>query len=160
MRKCDSLDINILNELRINARISNAEIGRRIGLTGAAVGERIEKMEFDGIIQGYSTALNYDKLDLSVRVLVMFKAQKITHAEMVKMVKGMPEIIEWYTITGNNCMCLKVAVRTTLHLEVFLEKLQQFGETSTSIILTNTLVKDHTLNELMAASKKDVSNGT
>lgn len=155
MRKCDNLDTNILNELRKNARISNAEIGRRIGLTGAAVAERIEKMEYEGIIQGYCALLNYDKLDLSVRVLIMFKAQKITHNEMVKMVKHMPEVLEWYTITGNNCMCLKVAVRTTLHLEAFLVKLQEFGETSTSIILSNTLVTDHTLGELLAASRND-----
>ena len=157
MKKLDSLDVKILNELQKNARVSNVEIGRRIGLTGAAVAERIIKMENENIIQGYNTVINYDKLDLSVRVFISFRAKTITHANIVKMVDALPEVLEWHTITGDNCILLKVAVRTTLHLEVLIERLQEFGDTSTSIILSNSIGTKSTLSERLAASRDDVA---
>lgn len=56
---------------------------------------------------------------------------------MIKMVDKMPEVMEWYGITGTHCSILKVIVASTKELELIIEKLQEFGETSTSIILSS-----------------------
>ncbi len=54
----DSLNWNILNCLQENARMSNAEIGRRVGISSPAVNERIRKMEDAGIINGYKMVVS------------------------------------------------------------------------------------------------------
>jgi Lrp/AsnC family leucine-responsive transcriptional regulator len=133
----DDFNWKIIEELQANARITNVEMGKRIGLSAPAVSERIKKLEEEGYIKGYRTIVDYDKLGLSVPVFISFKATKISHAEMLKMVDQMPEIIEWYGITGTHCSMLKIIVASTKELEAIIEKLQEFGETSTSIILSS-----------------------
>lgn len=132
----DKINLRILEELNSNARITTVEVGNRVGLSAPAVAERIRKMELDGIIAGYKTLINYDMLGMRVPVFVHFKAKSVSHAAMVRLFATIPEIKEWYTITGDNCAMLKIIVDTTATLEKLLEKLGEFGETSTSIILS------------------------
>ncbi|MDB5232187.1 MAG: Lrp/AsnC family transcriptional regulator [Chitinophagaceae bacterium] len=132
----DGFHWKIIQELQMNARITVVEIGKRIGLSAPAVAERIKKLEEEGYIKGYRTIVDYDKLGLSVPVFIHYKATKISHADMIKMVDQMPEVVEWYGITGAHCSMLKVIVASTKELENVIEKLQEFGETSTSIILS------------------------
>ena len=136
-RGLDDFHWKIIQELQKDARITNVEIGKRIGLSSPAVAERVKKLEEEGYIKGYRTVVDYDKLGLSVRVFIHYKATKITHAEMIKIVDKMPEVIEWHAITGSHCSMLKVVVASTKELESLIEKLQEFGETSTSIILSS-----------------------
>ena len=132
----DEFNWKIIQELQLNARITIVEIGKRIGLSAPAVAERIKKLEEEGYIKGYRTVVDYDKLGLSVPVFIHYKATKISHSDMIKMVDNMPEVMEWYGITGAHCAMLKVIVASTKELERIIEKLQEFGETSTSIILS------------------------
>jgi Lrp/AsnC family leucine-responsive transcriptional regulator len=69
----DKLHYAILNELQTNARMSNAEIGRRVGLTAPAVAERIKKMQEGGIIKGFNVAVEFPKLDYWQRVMIAVK---------------------------------------------------------------------------------------
>lgn len=133
----DDLHWEIIRELQLNARITIVEIGKRVGLSAPAVAERIKKLEEEGYIKGYRTVVDYDKLGLSVPVFINYKATKISHADMLRMVDKMPEVVEWYGITGSHCAVLKVIVASTKELETLIEKLQEFGETSTSIILSS-----------------------
>ncbi len=134
----DEFNWKIIQELQMNARITIVEIGKRIGLSAPAVAERIKKLEEEGYIKGYRTVIDYDKLGLSVCLyLYNYKATKISHGDMIKMVDKMPEVMEWYGITGAHCSMLKVIVASTKELETIIEKLQEFGETSTSIILSS-----------------------
>ena len=132
----DSLGLAILDELNDNARISNTEIGRRVGLSAPAVADRILKMEEQGVIRGYSLLTDLDKLGLTIQAFVSFKAVSLKHAGFIKLFDTMPEITEWYSVTGNASMILKIAVATSYELELVIQKLQEHGETSTSLILT------------------------
>ena len=135
----DDINWKIIQELQMNARITIVEIGKRIGLSAPAVAERIKKLEDEGYIKGYRTVVDYDKLGLSVPVFINYKATKISHGDMIKMVDKMPEVIEWYGITGAHCSVLKVIVASTKELESVIETLQEYGETSTSIILSSNV---------------------
>ncbi len=133
----DDFNWKIIEELQMDARITIVEIGKRIGLSAPAVAERIKKLEEEGYIKGYRTVVDFDKLGLSVPVFISYKATKMSHGDMIKMVDKMPEVMDWYGITGAHCSMLKVIVASTKELETIIEKLQEFGETSTSIILSN-----------------------
>ena len=132
----DKLSQRILAELCADARLSNAEIGRRVGLSSPAVAERIQKMQVQGIIRGFYTAVNYDKIGLSIRAWVNFKCTSLKHDAMLAMISEIPEIAEWQTITGTPCMMLKVITRSSKELEAVIVHLGKYGETSTSLILS------------------------
>jgi Lrp/AsnC family transcriptional regulator, leucine-responsive regulatory protein len=135
----DDLNLNILQELLGNARISNTEIGRRVGLSAPAVADRILKMEEAGIIQGSSITLDLDHIGLTIRAFISFKANNMTHIAMVNLFDSMPEIIEWHSVKGNASMLLKCAVATSKELEAVVEKLFLHGETTTSLILSGNI---------------------
>ncbi|HEY8930697.1 MAG TPA: Lrp/AsnC family transcriptional regulator [Mucilaginibacter sp.] len=134
------LNASILHELELDARISITEIGKRVGLSGPAVSERIKKMEDEGIITGYTTRIDHDKIGLAVNAFITLKSG-LTHAGVIKKIEEIPEILECYSITGYNCLMMKVATSTTKRLEAIIGQLQQFGETNTSIILSETFEK-------------------
>ncbi|MBI3220312.1 MAG: Lrp/AsnC family transcriptional regulator [Bacteroidetes bacterium] len=134
----DDLSRSILKELCQDARISTTEIGRRVGLSAPAVAERIQKLEKQGFIKGYRTIIDFDKIGLSIKAIITFKSTTLKHSESIKMIDAMPEVVEWHAITGNYCMILKVAVETSKELELFIEHLAEYGETSTSLILSES----------------------
>jgi Lrp/AsnC family transcriptional regulator, leucine-responsive regulatory protein len=137
-KEIDSLDHKILAELQKNARIANAEIGRRVGLSAPAVGDRITKLEEHGYIEGYRTILNMEKVGLTIQALISFKAESMRHKEMLKMVEAIPEVAEWYAVTGSYCMMVKVIVANSRQLESVIVKLSQHGDTSTALILSGS----------------------
>jgi len=70
----DSLNWKILNCLQENARLSNAEIGRRVGVSSPAVSERIKKMEDLGIIQSYNTTISSFQAGYQLKALITLRA--------------------------------------------------------------------------------------
>ncbi|MEO6979829.1 MAG: Lrp/AsnC family transcriptional regulator [Mucilaginibacter sp.] len=134
------LNAGILRQLEADARISITEIGKRVGLSGPAVSERIKKMEDEGIVTGYTTHIDYDTIGLTVNAFITLKSS-LTHAGVLKKIEEIPDILECYSITGHNCLMMKVATSTTKRLETIIAQLQQFGETNTSIILSEAFKK-------------------
>jgi Lrp/AsnC family transcriptional regulator, leucine-responsive regulatory protein len=130
----DGLNLSILRELCNNSRTTAAEIGRRVGLTAPAVAERINKLEEAGYIKGYSTILDFDKLGLNIQAFISFKCSG-GHHDMMKLIPAIPEIFEWYTVTGNTSMLLKVITRSREQLAKVIANLEKYGETNTSLIL-------------------------
>ena len=111
-----------------------------MGLSGPAVSERIKKMEDEGIITGYTTNLDYDQVGLTVNAFITLKSS-LTHSGVIKKIEEIPDILECYSITGYNCLIMKVATSTTKRLETIIWQLQQFGETNTSIVLSEAFKK-------------------
>lgn len=132
----DDLNCNILKELGENARISSTEIGRRVGLSAPAVADRIQKLEEQGYIKGYNTIIDFDKIGLTIQAFISFKSTSLNHKQKVKMIESFPEVVEWHSVTGNASMILKVATYTSKQLEDVIGRLMEFGETSTSLILS------------------------
>ncbi|HEV3327340.1 MAG TPA: Lrp/AsnC family transcriptional regulator [Puia sp.] len=133
----DDLNWHILEELQRDGRLPTAEIGRRVGLSAPAVADRIQKLEEQGYIRGYRTVLDLDRLGLSIRAYIFFKANQVRHAEMTALIGSIPEIIDWHTVTGNYSVLLKVVTASSGRLAAVIERLEEFGETNTSLILAD-----------------------
>ncbi len=130
----DELSIAIIRELCENARTSTAEIGRRVGLTAPAVAERINKLEEAGYIKGYHAVVDFDKLGMTIQAFISFKCTN-RHNDLMTIIPKIPEIVEWYTITGNVSMLLKVVTASREQLAKIIIQLEEFGETNTSLVL-------------------------
>jgi Lrp/AsnC family leucine-responsive transcriptional regulator len=141
----DDVAWRIVVELQENARISFSELGRRIGMTPPAVAERVRRLEEAGIIRGYRVELDVERLGRPLVALVRLASRAgVPAAEIKRAMAEQPEVLECYHVTGEDCYFLKVAVPNVHELEVLLEGLVRFGNTTTSIVIS-TPVKRRTI---------------
>jgi Lrp/AsnC family leucine-responsive transcriptional regulator len=135
----DAINWAILESLQQDARISHAELGRKVGLTAPAVAERIKRMEDTGIIRGYYTKLSYLKTGYQLKALITLKVFMGKLKPFLDKVTEYDEVINCYRITGNENIILEVVLRNQSHLEKFIDKLIVYGETKTHIVLSNVI---------------------
>ena len=140
----DRRDLELLRELQSNARLSFAELGRRVHLSGPAVAERVQKLESAGMILGYRAVVDPEKLGLPITALVQLQVTPKEYRQRQKDLAAIPEIVDCYHTTGDHCVFLKICVRSIGHLDRVLEALVQFGEPTTSVVL-NTPVSNRPL---------------
>ncbi len=119
----DELDRLILHELQQDARISNAELARRVELSPPATLARIRRLEKSGFIQGYTATIDrklagYDMLCFVFVSLQLHKTEQLTG--FIQAIQTIPRVLECHHITGEYDYLLKVVARNTDDLEDFL----------------------------------------
>ena len=137
--KIDKLNWKILECLQKNARISFADIGREIGLTPPAVAERVKKMEDLEILEGYTTKVSHAKTGHQLKAIITLRAFMGKLKPFLATVVSFEEVINCYRITGNENIVMEVVLKDQFHLEKFIDKMIQYGETRTHIILSNVI---------------------
>ncbi len=133
MNEIDDYDIKILAALQEDARLSMAELGRRVHLSQPAVTERVRKLETAGVITGYRATVNAAKLGYGIRAII--RASRCEYGEMLKLLEKTPEIIKAHSITGSDSWSMEIVVRDVEHLDAVLWALKKLTDTSTTIVL-------------------------
>ena len=129
----DSHDTRILAELQADARLTMAELGRRVHLSQPAVTERVKKLEAAGVISGYRATVNLGKLGYGIRAII--RVGRADYDLVVKLVQETPECVNAYNVTGEDSWILEIAVIDVSHLDAVVTKFCILTETATSIIL-------------------------
>lgn len=137
--KIDELNWKILQWLQNNARESFANIGRGVGLTPPAVAERVKKMEDFGILEGYIAKVSHSLTGHQLKAIITLKAFMGKLKPFLAMVDTLDEVVNCYRITGNENIVMEVVLQDQFHLEKFIDKLIQYGETRTSIVLSQVI---------------------
>jgi len=135
----DNLNWKILKCLQQNSRMSNAEIGRRVGVSSPAVSERIKKMEDAEIIEGYTAFVSPFEVGYQLKALITLRAFMGMLKPFLEKVKTYDEVVNCYRITGNENIVMEVILHNQKHLETFIDQLITYGETKTQIILSNVI---------------------
>ncbi len=135
----DALNWNILKCLQKNARQSNAEIGRTVGISSPAVSERIKKMEDVGIINGFKTIVSPYEVGYQLKAIITLRAFMGKLKPFLVKVKTFDEVLNCYRITGNENIVMEVMLKNQKHLEQFIDQLISYGETKTQIVLSNVI---------------------
>ncbi len=138
-RVLDELGWRILNELQRDARLSMAQLGRKVGLSAPAAAERVRKLEDAGIVTGYRAQINLRLAGRPLLAFVRITAYGDVKAKVAAVVQKTPEILEAHRGTGSDCFILKIAVRDILHLEQVTDRFVEFGQLTTSIVLSTPL---------------------
>lgn len=138
----DVIDVTILNELQKNARATGLEIARGVGLTPPSVGERIRRLENDGIIQGYAARLDFKKLGKDVLAFIHVSIEFPTfHDSFIQAIQALAAVQECHRVTGVHAYILKVRVENTEALDrLLMEKIrsiQGVTATQTSVVLAS-----------------------
>ena len=135
----DALNWKILKCLQFNARQSNAEIGRQIGISSPAISERIKKMEDAGIIYGYFTNVSPFECGYQLKAIVTLRAFMGKLKPFLSKVKTYDEVLNCYRVTGNENIVMEVVLKNQKHLETFIDQLISYGETKTQIVLSQVV---------------------
>lgn len=135
----DVLNWKILKCLQENARQSNAQIGRSVGITSPAVAERIRKMEDAGLIKGYRASVSALDAGYQLTAIITIRAFMGKLKPFLQTVHTFKEVVNCYRITGNENIVMEVVLRNQKHLESFIDKLIVYGETKTQIVLSNVI---------------------
>ena len=90
----DQIDKKILNMLQANARVSLKEMSAACYISSPAIAARISKMEDTGIITGYHTSINREKLDYHVKAFIMVQLEPSQKSEFYPYVQSIPNVIE------------------------------------------------------------------
>lgn len=119
----DATDRLILQHLQEDARLSNAELARRVDLSAPGLQKRLRKLEENGVVAQYATLVNREALGFDMLCFVHVTLQR--HEPMAisrfrKLVQTFPEVLECHHITGEYDYLLKVVIRNRKHLEQFL----------------------------------------
>lgn len=133
----DEIDWKILKELQIDARLSYAELGRRIGLTTPAAIERVRKLEDAGIIVGYRIEIDTGKVGLPITAFIRMSISGIDYSKIIRVAEDSSEVLECHRGTGGDSFILKVAVSDVGHLQNLIDRLTPYGITTTSIVLSS-----------------------
>lgn len=133
----DKIDYKILKELQQNARISFAELGRRVGLTTSAVIERVRKLEDAEVIVGYRAEIDTSKIGLEITAFIRMSITGIDYSHIIEVAQASHEVLECHRGTGNDSFIMKVAVSSVEHLQELIDRFTPYGITTTSIVLSS-----------------------
>jgi Lrp/AsnC family leucine-responsive transcriptional regulator len=139
----DRIAWKIIEELQQDARISWAELGRRVGLTTPAVAERVHRLEKLGVIRGFHADISLERLGMPIMIFVrlsMAGPESLVRS-FQQQVKNWEEVLECHRVTGSDSFIVKARVVSVEHLEIFLDNLGHYGTTSTSTVLSSPVLK-------------------
>jgi len=133
----DSFGRKVLEELQANARLSLAELGRRVGLSPTATAERIKQMEEVGIVHGYTIEIDREALGLEVMAFIRMSCNGQNYHRLLEYVHILEEVRECHHLTGGDDFLLKVTTTSMADLEALIEALLPYGNPVTSLVLSS-----------------------
>ncbi|MCW5961874.1 MAG: Lrp/AsnC family transcriptional regulator [Pyrinomonadaceae bacterium] len=134
----DAIDKQILNYLQQDARMSNAEIARQIGLAPSATLERIRKLEERKIISGYTAEIDPSAVGFGLTAFIAVRTHECC-GETDKFLAAIPEVLEVHDVAGEDSYFLKVRVKDTEALSKLLrdelKNVPNVASTKTTVVL-------------------------
>jgi Lrp/AsnC family leucine-responsive transcriptional regulator len=130
----DDTNRRLLAELQDNARLSLAELGRRVGLSPPAVAERVQRLEQQGVITGYRADIDPRALGLSLSAVIRVRPAPGQLANVANAAQETPEVVDCRRVTGDDCYVMTAHVRDVEHLEEVIDRFVALGQTTTSIV--------------------------
>ena len=123
MVKIDGIDKEILRALMQDARTPVLEIARNVGISGAAIHQRLKKLEASGLIAGSKFIINPKVLGYTTMAFVgIYLDKAMRNPEAVKQLREIPEVLECHYTTGNWSIFIKILCKDNEHLMHLLNK--------------------------------------
>ncbi len=119
----DGIDKEILRALMEDARTPVLEIARKVGISGAAIHQRLRKLEKSGLISGSKFVINPKVLGYTTMAFVgIYLDKAVSNPEAVKQLQKIPEVLECHYTTGNWSILIKILCKDNEHLMYLLNK--------------------------------------
>ena len=150
----DSLDNKILEMLSLNARKPYLEIARECGVSGAAIHQRIQKLQATGVIKGYETLIEPTSVGFDTCAYIGFFLNDTSKFdEIVAKLKEIPEVVECHLTTGKYDLLIKLFAKNNNHLlKIIQRKIQTLGLARTETLIS---FKEEFRRQIPASSNND-----
>ena len=139
VKSLDPTDRHIIAVLDANGRASLAEIGKRVGLSGPAVGERLRRLREDGVIGGFGVRVDPRALGYTMEAIVRIKPRSRQMHAVEQMIRDEPRFTACDRVTGDDCFIARLALVSVAELDDILLPLHERAETHTSIVKSSPL---------------------
>ena len=137
MRPLDDIDRNILALLRENSRRTLADIGERVSLSVAAVKRRVERLERDGVIRGYTARIDTSMVDEAIELLMeVYCADRTSPADIRPTFEHLEEVVTAFTVSGEPDVLVRLRVDSVAHLEEVVERVRR----DPNVVRTRTML--------------------
>ena len=124
----------LIAELQRDARLSLAELGRRVGLSSPAVAERLQGLGQNGTITRYRAEVDPRAVGLALSAIVRVRPSPGQIQNVAELARETPEVVECNRVTGDDCYIMRAHVRDVLHLEEVIDRFTVLGQTTTSVM--------------------------
>ena len=142
MKLLDEVDIQLLNLLQKDGRMTNADLAKSVGLSPPSVLQRIRTLEKSGLIKTYTAVLDAERLGLKITALTFINLalhQEQPIERFRRSILDIPEVLECYHVSGEYDFVLKIVVRDMRAYELFirekLSKIKGIGKIHSSFVL-------------------------
>jgi Lrp/AsnC family leucine-responsive transcriptional regulator len=132
--KIDTVDEKLLKALTANARTTNAELARLVGLSAPSVAERVKRLEEAGVIKGCTLVIDPEAIGLPISAWLRIRPMPGQLPKVVEVVHSLPEIVERDRVTGEDCFLARVHMRSMQELERVIDQIIPYAMTNMSII--------------------------
>ena len=158
----DAIDRKILSYLVNNARMPFLEIARECGVSGAAIHQRVKRLEAGGVITGSRLLVKPQALGLNVCAFISISLSESTrYPEVIAHLKKIPEIVECHFVTGKAALFLKVYCFDNEHLMSILlntiQRIPYIQSTDTMISLDQSFEREVWVKDYKSTSFHTIS---
>jgi Lrp/AsnC family leucine-responsive transcriptional regulator len=137
----DPVNRRLIEELQADARVSLAELGRRVGLSAPAVAERLARLEEAGVITGYHAEVDPRALGYTLGAIIRIRPAPRQIPTVAKLAQDTPQVVECHRITGDDCFLMRVVVRDVEELEELIDRFAFHGPTTTSVMQSSPVAR-------------------
>lgn len=136
----DDVDRRLIQALRANARMTFAELGRIIGMSGPSVTDRVNRLERSGVITGYHAAVAPSAIGLGVTALIgVYLTDAGEHDHVTEQLQALSEVEDCFFVAGEESFQIKVRVADVASLEQTISRLRRLvgvARTRTTVVLS------------------------
>lgn len=130
----DVTDLRLLADLQEDARVTIAELGRRVALSAPAVAQRLRRLEEAGVIRGYRAEIDPRMLGYTLGIHLRIRPHPRNIEVVAETARQSGEVVECHRVTGDDCFVMTAYVRDVEHLEELIDRFTPHGQTTTSIM--------------------------
>lgn len=157
----DDIARKILDELQKDARLSYAELGRRVSLSPSATAERLRNLEEAGVIRGYRVDIDPAYLGLDVVAVIRMACDGEQYRRFLAFLDTCEEVRECHHVTGSDALMIKVLVGSIEQLEQLVMKFLRYGLPTTSVVLSSPFVRhDYRILDERHDERKETAGNT
>jgi DNA-binding Lrp family transcriptional regulator len=137
IRPLDDTDHKILALLRENGRRTLADIGQHVALSVAAVKRRVERLERDGVIRGYTARIDTSQLTDAIEVMMeVYCADRTSPGDIHPTFEHLDEVVTASTVGGEADVLVRLRVNGVKHLEEVVEEVRR----DPNVVRTRTML--------------------
>ncbi|MES1023453.1 Lrp/AsnC family transcriptional regulator [Gloeocapsa sp. BRSZ] len=132
--KLDSIDVQLLHLLKVDARTSIADLARSLNMSAPSVSERLRRLEESGVVKDFTIEIEPKIIGYPLAFYIRIRPLPGQLSKAVSLITEIEEIVECDRITGDDCFIAKVYVKSADDLERIIDQLIPYAQTNTSMI--------------------------